>query len=98
MTLIPVILFTCYLLYKCRVFPALMAKLQTEPEPVKATPAAVQPQTVTVSKTIIVYESRTQLEARAANIMIANGAKFDVWDAVRKYPNKVLYEIIEKGY
>lgn len=47
---------------------------------------------------VIVYESRTQLERRAACILSARGARFDVWGAVRSMTNNELNEIITKGY
>lgn len=50
------------------------------------------------NKTIIVYESRTQLEARAANIMTAAGYTSDIWQKVRTMTNNELNEIITQGY
>ena len=46
---------------------------------------------------VIVYESRTQLESRAANILTAHGVKFDVWGKVRTLTNNELNEIITSG-
>lgn len=64
---------------------------ETPPHPRKAKPKQPAP-------VVIVYESRTQLERRAACILSARGARWDVWGEVRKMTNNELNEIITKGY
>ena len=64
---------------------------ETPPHPRKAKPKQPAP-------VVIVYESRTQLERRAACILSARGARFDVWGTVRKMTNNELNEIITNGY
>ena len=61
------------------------------PPPRKAKPKQPAP-------VVIVCESRTQLENRAANIMTAAGARFDVWGTVRSMTNNELNEIVIRGY
>lgn len=56
------------------------------------------PEPLTVHKVVITYESREQLEARAACILSARGARGDVWGHVRGLTNRDLIKIINEGY
>ena len=53
---------------------------------------AVQPQTV------IIYENRTQLESRCANILTARRYRGDAWGLVRTLTNQELYQILQDGF
>lgn len=99
MKTILLIIFSCWVLYKVGFAKSLLQAATLQPAPVQR----VKHQDHTreppaTNQTIIIYESRTQLEARAANIMTAAGYTFDVWQKVRTMTNNELNEIITQGY
>lgn len=94
------IIFTiCYVLYKAGFAKSLLKAATLQPANVQQ--IIQQDHTrkpPATNQTIIVYESRTQLEARAANILTAAGNTYDVWQKVRTLTNQELNEIITNGY
>ena len=98
-TILIITLFS-WIIYKAGCVKWLLnAAVIQEPEPVKRSYRKPPQQIQEPQKIIIVYESRTQLETRAANIMTAAGVKnIDVWGHVRTLTNEELNEIITNGY
>lgn len=68
----------------------------------KAQHVQAQPQAVAApvvnNETIIIYETRAQLESRAANIKTAAGYRGNIWQEVRSMTNAQLIEIIKAGF
>jgi rhodanese-related sulfurtransferase len=99
MNTIIIIIVGCWLLYKTGFSKHLLQAATLQPvKPYKKEYQKKPIKPPATNKTIIVYESRTQLEARAANIMTAAGYTFDVWQKVRAMTNNELNEIITQGY
>lgn len=99
MNTIFIILVGCWVLFKTGFSKKLLQAATIQPintQTVKQQGKRKKPPTA--NQTIIIYESRTQLEARAANIMTAAGSKSDVWQKVRTMTNNELNEIITNGY
>jgi len=75
--------------------PPAPRKRHRKPAPVKVPEAAPAKAAGIVPETI---QDRRKLEAIAANIMTARGARLDAWGIVRGMTNKELNDIINDGY
>lgn len=99
MNTIFIIIVGCWILYKTGFSKKLLQAATLQPvKPYKKEYQKKPIKPPATNKTIIVYESRTQLEARAANIMTAAGSTCDVWQKVRTMTNEQLNNIINNGY
>ena len=108
---ISIIIFLCWILYRENAAAWLLDKcIINENRPrkkrrrirKKKKAQHVQAQAVAApvvnNETIIVYETRAQLESRAANIKTAAGYRGNIWQEVRSMTNAQLIEIIKAGF